>query len=65
MNGVASAKLWMMIGYIGLILGGIFFLVLEVCSDSPISVGGVVAWGLGFGTAVFASANRAIKILES
>lgn len=53
----------MNVAYGGLIAGGVAFLVISITSGEA-RLGGAVAWGLGFGTAIYSAAHSAIKAAE-
>ena len=59
-----SAKRWMFIGMLVLIIGGVVLLVLSIAAEEAYGVS-AVAWGSGAGTAIYYSAKRAITALES
>ena len=60
---VRSAKRTMMIGYMGIIIGGVFLIVLTIASGE-LRLGCAVAWGCGCSTTIFSAGNRAIASLE-
>lgn len=60
---VHSAKRMMLIGYSGIIIGGVVFIALAIASGQYI-LGSAVGWGCGFSTTIYSSGKRAIKSLE-
>jgi len=58
------AKKMMLIGYLGLIIGGVVFLVMAI-STKNFMIGGAVAWGCGFGTTIYSAGKKGIEELES
>lgn len=60
---IRRAKVGMNIAFGGLIAGGIVLLVICIASSEPM-LGGAIGWGLGFGSAIYSAAGRAIQAAQ-
>lgn len=59
-----SSKLLLTLIFAGMIIGGIVLLVAGMSENHSASNGSAVGWGCGFGTALYAVAQRIIALFE-